>query len=72
MKVKLLRDARVLVPAGTQMEIADEGARQLVALGSAVEMKNKWEAPEKPKVEKAEEPIKTEEVEKASKPKAKK
>lgn len=72
MKVKLLRDARVLVPAGTQIEMAEEGARKLVALGSAVEIKNKWETPEKPKVEKAEEPVETEVVEKASKPKSKK
>lgn len=57
MKVRLLRDARVLVPAGTQMEIADEGARQLVSLGSAVEIKRETpEAPktEAPKVEKVE------------------
>lgn len=54
MKVKLLRDARVLYPAGTQIEIADEGARQLVALGSAVEIKSKWETPEKPEKEEAE------------------
>lgn len=51
MKVKLLRDARVLFPAGTQVEIADEGARQLVSLGSAVEVKSKWETPEAPKAE---------------------
>lgn len=49
MKVKLLRDARVLVPAGTQLEMADEGARKLVSLGSAVEIKR--ETPEAPKVE---------------------
>lgn len=49
MKVKLLRDARVLVPAGTQLEIADEGARRLVALNSAVEIKEKkWETKETP------------------------
>ena len=46
MKVKLLRDARVLVSAGSEIEIADEGARQLVALGSAVEIKNRPETPE--------------------------
>lgn len=51
MKVQMLRDARVLVPAGSQIEIADEGARQLVALGSAVEMR---ETPEKPKAEASE------------------
>lgn len=47
MKVKMLRDARVLVSAGSELEIADEGARYLVSLGSAVEMKSKQETPEK-------------------------
>lgn len=53
MKVKLLRDARVLVPAGSQIEMAEEGARQLVSLGSAVEIKNKVErqTPEAPEEE---------------------
>lgn len=66
MKVKLLRDARVLVPAGTELEIADEGARRLVALNSAIELKSKWETPEKPKYEKV-----NDSEEKASKPKKK-
>lgn len=68
MKVKLLRDARVLVPAGTQLEMAEEGARQLVSLGSAVEVKSKWEVPEKTKSEEINPPVSEY---KASKPKKK-
>ena len=48
MKIKLVAPARVMMPAGTELELADSVAAQYVRAGLAVELKTVRKAVKEP------------------------